>query len=56
MYNRFVRKRVLADFEVSEADEKVRAANMSDVDRMLAMSDLAKFSQEVCMWQRHGTR
>ena len=46
MYNRFVRKRVLADFEVSEADEKVRAANMSDVDRMLAMSDLAKFSQE----------
>ena len=46
MYNRFVRKRVLADFEVSEADEKVRAANMLDVDRMLAMSDLAKFSQE----------
>ena len=46
MYNRFVRKRVLADFEVSEADEKVRAANMIEVDRMLAMSDLAKFSQE----------
>ena len=46
MYNRFVRKRVLADFEVSEADEKVRAANMTEVDRMLAMSDLAKFSQE----------
>lgn len=46
MYNRFVRKRVLADFEVSEADEKVRAVNMSEVDRMLAMSDLAKYSQE----------
>ena len=46
MYNRFVRKRVQADFEVSEADEQVRAAKMVEVDRMLAMSDLAKFSQE----------
>jgi len=46
MYNRFVRKRCGQDFEISQPDPELRAKSMEEVDRMLAMSDLAKFSQE----------
>jgi len=46
MYNRFVRKRCSQDFEVSELDQETRTARLEEVDRMLAVSDLAKCSQE----------
>ena len=43
---RFVRKRCSQDFEVSELDQETRTARLEEVDRMLAVSDLAKCSQE----------
>ena len=46
MYNRFVRKRCGQDFDISEPDDEARAVKQSEVDRMLALSDMAKYSQE----------
>ena len=41
-----MRKRCPQDFEVSELDQETRTARLEEVDRMLAVSDLVKCSQE----------
>ena len=46
MYNRFVKKRCGQDFEVSDPDDESRGRKMTEVDRFLALSDLARVSQE----------